>query len=72
MNDFLDYMQCDPYFRHDHYGELTFSMLYAYSEKFVLVFSHDEVVHGKVPWQERCRGTPRRRSSRTSGLLTAL
>ena len=55
MNDFLDYMQCDPYFRHDHYGELTFSMLYAYSEKFVLVFSHDEVVHmkgsivGKMP-----------------------
>lgn len=47
MNDFLDYMQCDPYFRHDHYGELTFSMLYTYSEKFVLVFSHDEVVHGK-------------------------
>lgn len=47
MNDFLDYMQCDPYFRHDHYEELTFSMLYAYSEKFVLVFSHDEVVHGK-------------------------
>ena len=47
MNDFLDYMQCDPYFRHDHYGKLTFSMLYAYSEKFVLVFSHDEVVHGK-------------------------
>lgn len=47
MNDFLDYMQCDPYFRNQHYGELTFSMLYAYSEKFVLVFSHDEVVHGK-------------------------
>ena len=47
MNDFLDYMQCDPYFRNQHYNELTFSMLYAYSEKFVLVFSHDEVVHGK-------------------------
>ena len=47
MNDFLGYMQCDPYFRNYHYGELTFSMLYAYSEKFVLVFSHDEVVHGK-------------------------
>ena len=47
MNDFLGYMQCDPYFRNQHYGELTFSMLYAYSEKFVLVFSHDEVVHGK-------------------------
>ncbi len=47
MNDFLGYMQCDPYFRCHHYGELTFSMLYAYSEDFVLVFSHDEVVHGK-------------------------
>ena len=47
MNDFLGYMQCDPYFRNYHYGELTFSMLYAYSERFILVFSHDEVVHGK-------------------------
>ena len=47
MNDFTNYMRCDPYFRKNNYGELTFSMLYAYSEKFVLVFSHDEVVHGK-------------------------
>ena len=47
MNDFLGYMQCDPYFRNYHYGELTFSMIYAYSEDFILVFSHDEVVHGK-------------------------
>lgn len=47
MNDFTGYMQCDPYFRKHHYGELTFSMLYAYSEDFILVFSHDEVVHGK-------------------------
>ena len=47
MNDFLGYMQCDPYFRCHHYGGLTFSMLYAYSEDFILVFSHDEVVHGK-------------------------
>jgi len=47
MNDFIGYMQYDPFFRCHHYGELTFSMLYTYSEDFVLVFSHDEVVHGK-------------------------
>lgn len=47
MNDFLSYMRNDPYFRSHHYGELTFSMLYQYSENFILVLSHDEVVHGK-------------------------
>ncbi len=47
MNDFTGYMQYDPYFRKHHYGEMTSSMLYAYSEDFMLVFSHDEVVHGK-------------------------
>jgi 1,4-alpha-glucan branching enzyme len=47
MNDFIGYMKYDPYFRTHHYGELIFSMIYAYSEKFMLVFSHDEVVHGK-------------------------
>ena len=47
MNDFLAYMQNDPYFRSYHYGKLTFSMLYQYSENFILVLSHDEVVHGK-------------------------
>jgi 1,4-alpha-glucan branching enzyme len=47
MNDFTNYMKCDPLFRKGRHGELTFSMIYAYSEKFMLVFSHDEVVHEK-------------------------
>ena len=47
MHDSLKYMERDPAFRRYHHGEITFSMLYAYDEKFVLPISHDEVVHGK-------------------------
>ena len=47
MHDTLEYIQKDPMYRKHHHGELTFSMLYAYNEKFVLPISHDEVVHGK-------------------------
>ncbi len=47
MHDSLEYIQKDPMWRRYHHGEITFSMLYAYDEKFVLPISHDEVVHGK-------------------------
>lgn len=47
MHDMLSYMQQDPVHRMHHHDNLTFGMLYAFSENFVLPFSHDEVVHGK-------------------------
>jgi 1,4-alpha-glucan branching enzyme len=47
MNDTLRYVELDPVYRQYHHGELTFSMVYAYSENYVLPLSHDEVVHGK-------------------------
>ncbi len=47
MNDTLHYFEKDPLFRHHHHNQLTFGLLYAFSERFMLVLSHDEVVHGK-------------------------
>ena len=56
MNDFLQYMKLDPLYRKYHHNDLTFSMVYAYSEKFVLVLSHDEVVHEKGSMIEKMPG----------------
>ncbi len=47
MNDFLEYMKLDPYFKQFHHEQLCFSLSYHLSEKYILVLSHDEVVHGK-------------------------
>jgi 1,4-alpha-glucan branching enzyme len=47
MHDFTEYMKLDPLFRKDHHDMMTFSMVYAYTENYILVLSHDEVVHLK-------------------------
>ena len=56
MNDSLRYMARDPIHRKHHHHELTFGILYAWSEKFVLALSHDEVVHGKASLLQKMPG----------------
>jgi len=56
MHDILKYMMIDPLFRKNHHHELTFSLIYAFSERFMLPLSHDEVVHGKGPLIDRMPG----------------
>ncbi len=56
MHDTLSYMSKDPIYRHYHHDLLTFGLVYAFTENFVLPFSHDEVVHGKGSILERMPG----------------
>jgi 1,4-alpha-glucan branching enzyme len=56
MHDTLEYFQRDPIYRRYHQGEITFSLLYAFTENFMLPLSHDEVVHGKGSLMDRMPG----------------
>ena len=69
MNDTLEYFSKDPVYRSYHHNEITFSMVYAWSEKFVLPFSHDEVVHGKGSLWARMPGNA---WTKAAGLRTLL
>lgn len=56
MNDFLEYMKLDPFFKGQHHDQLCFSLSYHLSEKYILVLSHDEVVHGKCSMLNKMPG----------------
>ncbi|MDR0432568.1 MAG: 1,4-alpha-glucan branching protein GlgB [Bifidobacteriaceae bacterium] len=69
MNDTLRYLSEDPVNRRYHHGEVTFSMVYAFSEHFVLPLSHDEVVHGKGSLYSKMPGDPWQKLAGVRALL---
>jgi 1,4-alpha-glucan branching enzyme len=69
MNDTLAFIERDPIHRSYHHHEMTFSLLYAFSENFVLPISHDEVVHGKGTLWDRMPGNDHMKAAGLRGLI---
>ena len=69
MNDTMDYKSTDSYFRRFHHNKTTFSLTYAFNERYVLPISHDEVVHGKLSLLDRTQGDYWRKFADTRAVL---
>lgn len=70
MNDTLEYFKLDPYFRSGNYHKLTFSMMYYYSDNFLLPLSHDETVHGKASIVHKMNGDYEKKFPQARALYT--
>ncbi|MDO4465596.1 MAG: 1,4-alpha-glucan branching protein GlgB [Bacillota bacterium] len=70
MNDTLSYLKRDPIYRQWHHNDITFSMAYFYSERFICPFSHDEVVHGKATIVNKMWGTYEDKFAQARALYT--
>lgn len=72
MHDTLDFFEMDPLYRHDHFNLLTFAFVYMYDERFILPFSHDEVVHGKKSLMHKMPGDRYNQFANLRTMLTYL